>query len=471
MARKTTPRRRAALLAAWLAVTLLAMAVNSPVRAESPLATLYRFSGGADGANPTSSVLEHDGTLYGTTTAGGAASLGTVYRLAPSKGREHGWTETVLHSFAGGSDGATPYAGLVADRSGRLYGTTVNGGTHGKGTVFQLTPPTGPGRAWAEVVLYSFAGGTDGANPHGDLLLDRTGTLYGTTTGGGLTYLGTEGGTVFRLTPPSSPSGHWTETVLHRFPPISAVDGSRPFGNLVADATGALYGTTEAGGTLGGGGTAFRLTPPGAQGGNWTETLLRSFGFVPIRPTGLLLHEGAAYVTLSAGHFAEQGAIARLTPPAMPGAIWDLTILHTYAATITGRDIEPEGTIPMGAVLADRAGALYGTTILGGTGCLDVIPPGCGVIYKLTSSPMTPYGQWSEAVLHSFTGDDGAQPSAALIFGCHGDLYGTTEYGGTGYAGNASSGHGTVFSLSGPHGRLAPFPKPGSCGKSGSDGQ
>jgi uncharacterized repeat protein (TIGR03803 family) len=152
---------------------------------------IHSFTGGSDGALPIAGlILDASGDLYGTTANGGADDAGTVFKLTPTG------TETVLYPFTGGSDGAYPQAGLIADGSGNLYGTTNSGGESGNGTVFQLTP-TG-----AETVLYSFTGSGDGANPTAGLVADGSGNLYGTTNSGAGTY-----GTVFKLTLPAQFNG------------------------------------------------------------------------------------------------------------------------------------------------------------------------------------------------------------------------------------------------------------------------
>jgi uncharacterized repeat protein (TIGR03803 family) len=136
-----------------------------------------------------------------------------VFELSPPKKKGGAWVENVLYRFQGGNDGAGPFGGMVMGKDGALYGTTQGGGAFGNGTVFQLTPPTIPGGQWTKTVLYSFQGGSDGANPQGGLLAGRDdGALYGTTYGGGNFY-----GTVFKLTPPTNPGGKWTEAVLVNF--------------------------------------------------------------------------------------------------------------------------------------------------------------------------------------------------------------------------------------------------------------
>jgi len=201
---------------------------------------LYNFcaqSGCADGEQPWAGVIrDAQGNFYGTTTNGGASGAGTVFKLSKTS------KETVLYSFTGGSGGATPYAGLILDAKGNLYGTTYNGGASGVGTVFKLS------KTGKETVLYSFTGGTDGASPYAGLILDAKGNLYGTTFYGGAYGAGT----VFKL----SKTGK--ETVLHSF--TGGTDGKNPYADLIQDPKGNLYGTTFYGGAYGSG-TVFELMP------------------------------------------------------------------------------------------------------------------------------------------------------------------------------------------------------------------
>jgi uncharacterized repeat protein (TIGR03803 family) len=191
---------------------------------------LYSFQGGNDGKIPVDTLLaDSAGNLYGTTFEGGGTGCGgggcgTVFKLAPDG------TETVLYAFQGGNDGSSPYAGLIADASGNLYGTASEGGVHGSGVVFEVAPNG------TETVLYSFTNGADGGDPQGSLIADVAGNLYSTTYGGGAN----KDGTVFKL----APSG--TETVLHSF--AGKKDGQWLAAGVIADAKGNLYGTTSNGG-------------------------------------------------------------------------------------------------------------------------------------------------------------------------------------------------------------------------------
>jgi uncharacterized repeat protein (TIGR03803 family) len=216
---------------------------------------LYRFCAlpnCVDGYGPQAGLLVDDGALYSTTAFGGSANVGTVFKLVPSSG-----LETVLYSFQGGNDGANPIGGVTA-LNGALYGTTRFGGSSGNGTVFKLTPPAKGQTAWTETVLYRFTGGSDGRFPYAGLIADKSGALYGTTQQGGSGCPEHNGcGTVFKLTPPAKGQTTWTEAVLYSFKGAPS-DGSVPYGGLIADNSGALYSTTGVGGTASLG-TVFKL--------------------------------------------------------------------------------------------------------------------------------------------------------------------------------------------------------------------
>jgi len=225
---------------------------------------LYSFGGASDGANPYAGVtIGRGGVLYGTTRSGGTSGTGTVYSLTPPASSDGIWTETVLWNFPAGFFSGHPYGGVAIGRDGVLYGTTESGGTANNGTVFSLTPPTSPGGSWTETVLYSFSGFSDGGQPQAGVTIGRGGVLYGTTYFGGTESLC---GTVFALAPPASPDGAWTETVLYNF--TCGADGGNPQAGVVIGDDGVLYGTTGSGGTgsctglFGSGcGTVFSLTP------------------------------------------------------------------------------------------------------------------------------------------------------------------------------------------------------------------
>jgi len=320
--------------------------------------TLYSFGAAAtDGYGPLNGlILDAKGNLYGTTYRGGANSdRGTVFELSPAVGGN--WTEKVLYSFADNSDdGTQPSAGLIFDAKGNLYGTTSSGGAHGFGTAYELSPTAGG--KWTEKVLHSFGATTDGKEPNAGLILDADGDLYGTTDLGGTYGTSSSGGSVFELTPDTS--GDWTEKVLHSF---GASSTSGPFLNdrLIMDGAGNLYGTTEQGGSTGGNGAVFELTP--AAGGTWTERVLYSFGATGTDGTdpwaGLTFDAaGNLYGTTENGGAYGTGAVFELMP-AGEGA-WTEKVLESIGAD------SMDGIRPASSLIFDAKGNLYGTTMGGG---------------------------------------------------------------------------------------------------------
>lgn len=357
-------------------------------------------------------VADSAGNLYGTTTDGGIGpcqgGCGTVFKLTPNSNGS--WSQRQLYSFAGGADGSFPETSLVFDQAGNLYGTTIHGGTSDDGTVFRLTSPTSPGSPWTESVLYSFVGERDGEYSLGGLTFDPAGNLYGATSFGGRSG----GGTVFQLVAPAA-EGTWTLNVLHNF--TGGEDGFDPFGALVLDRLGSIYGATYAG-------TVFKLVPPPSDRNGWTLKVL--YRFDTVLGVGALLpgKQGVIYGTSSLGGFANEGTVFRLNPPDMPGQAWTETTLYEFAG---GSD----GEYPLNGLIADRAGNFYGATQGGGD--FDA-----GTLFRL-APPAEPGGACTKTTLHSFGGGpDGAVPGAGVIFGRHGVLYGTTVNGG-------SSDNGTVF--------------------------
>jgi uncharacterized repeat protein (TIGR03803 family) len=219
--------------------------------------SLYAFSGTVGGQGPDYAgglMSDAAGNLYGTTSNGGPYIWGQVFEISPPATPGGNWTETALYNFGQfPEDGQAPEGTLVFDASGNLYGTAVEDGQYGYGTVFELTPPASGSGPWMENILYSFHGGRDGANPQSGVVFDKAGNLYGTTDEGGGSA---NDGTVFELSP--SGDGTWKESVLHSFTGKS--DGAQPFAGLVIDHLGNLYGATGAGGTYGVG-TVFRIAP------------------------------------------------------------------------------------------------------------------------------------------------------------------------------------------------------------------
>jgi uncharacterized repeat protein (TIGR03803 family) len=326
--------------------------------------------------------------------------------------------EKVLHSFSdNGLDGYNVSPGVVLGASGNLYGTTLQGGAYGDGAVFGLTPEAGGG--WRETLLHSFnQDGTDGFNPYGTVILDAAGNLYGTTCCGGAS----KGGAVFELSPIEG--GGRQETTLCAFGQ-NATDGTEPLGSLVFDGAGSLYGTTNQGGTYNYG-TVFKLTR--TSGGNWTEAVLYSFDANDGHyPSSSLVIDGLGNLYGTTPYYGPGGGgtAFELTPTA--GGSWVETILHSFS-TSGGDGYEPDHWL-----IFDGAGNLYGTTYDGGT--YDY-----GTVFELKPSTG---GAWTEAVLHSFDNRGGVQgywPAAGLVFDAAGNLFGTTVLGG-------AYGEGTVFGL------------------------
>ena len=262
---------------------------------------LYNFGHGTDAAYPSAGLIfDAAGNLYGTTTFGGPAGAGTIFELTPTGGG--GWSEHVLYNLGSLAAGIYPYAGVIFDKNGNLYGTTSTGGTSSGGTVFTLTPSGGGG--WTKTVLHNFGSGTDGATPYSGLIFDAAGNLYGTTSAGGA-Y--TSFGTIFELTP--GQGGSWTEQVVHSFG--SGEDAATPYAGLISDLAGNLYGTTLSGGAYDEG-TVFRYN---AQG----ELVLHSFGSSGdgSGPVASLVFDavGNLYGTTEYGGSHFDGAVFEVTPP------------------------------------------------------------------------------------------------------------------------------------------------------------
>lgn len=288
---------------------------------------LYQFPGGNHGGSPTGVAFDASGNLYGNASADGAHNYGLVFQLTPGSG---GWTQHVIHAFTGGNDGALPYGNITVDSSGNVYGTTINGGAHGHGIVYQFKPQ-GDG-TWKEVVAHSFTGGIDGAEPSGGVVLDASGDIYGVTNYGGNTGLctgqGPGCGVVFKITP--SGSG-WTESVIHTF--TGGEDGSFPQAQLIFDSAGDIYGTAAYGGSVSicpftiGCGTVFELSPQ--SGGKYSVRSLHRFsngadGAEPV---------GALYLDASGNLFgtASAGASTACLPTGGCGTIFEISGLTAHA--------------------------------------------------------------------------------------------------------------------------------------------
>ncbi|HEY6248689.1 MAG TPA: choice-of-anchor tandem repeat GloVer-containing protein [Candidatus Angelobacter sp.] len=422
---------------------------------------LYSFQSGTDGALPYDGLLAGaSGVFYGTTGQGGNGSncgttgCGTVFRLANVSGT---WTESVLHAFNNTDGSFLRYGSLISDAAGNLYGATYYGGAHGRGVVFELSPPPIPNGTWTEMVLHSFAGGSDGANPNADLILDANGNLFGTTQGGGghgSCLAGLTCGVFFELTPPppTDPSRPWTETILFDFKGGSS--GGNPNG-LIASG-GNFFGTTYLGGKSasscndGTCGVVFKLSKD--SNGNWLETVLYSFagGSDGANPNDKLHRDasGNLFGTTSQGGGSNClgtgcGTVFEVSPPTT-GTVWTETLIHVFGGT-------GDGIFPLSPVIGNGSGDIFGTTGQGGgTNCGNDGISGCGIVFKLTP-PVPPGTQWTETILHKFRGgvSDGAFPTAGLVL-VGGKLYGTTVYGGgTGCSTQflTNPGCGTVYQL------------------------
>lgn len=431
---RSSPSRNHSPGLSTVAIVLLSVFLTSAPSFAQTERVLHSFGVSAQaGLGPASNLIfDSRGNLYGTTIYGGIDGVGTVFELTPGPGGS--WTEKLLHSFSTGShDGQAPYAGLIFDSAGNLYGTTTGGGVGGGGIVFELLRPVSPSTRWVEKVLHNFLlyNDRDASYPEASLLFDSAGNLYGTAEGGG-----DQGdGAVFELSPTAG--GSWTETLIYSFSPNKKGlgDGKSPACNLIFDSAGNLYGTTRTGGSLGNG-TVFELTHTG--GGAWTETVLYSFasgstdGAYPLG--GLIFDSsGNLYGTASQGGPQGAGTVYKLTPSSSGG--WTETVLYFFQPTFPSTD----GNYPIGNLVSDSSGDLFGTTAEGGIGDCFGLGPVCGIVYKLTPAA----GLWTETVLHYFNdnGSDGYYPFAGLVPGAGGDLYGATELGGTAGRG----GGGTVF--------------------------
>jgi len=310
---------------------------------------LFNFPGKSDGAYPKAGlVIDASGALYGTTESGGSKDDGIVYRLYRAG---NGWAEQVLHNFISGNDGSHPVADLKIDpTSGNMYGTTYTGGASNCGVVYQLAQSGG---TWVQSVIYSL-GGSAGCNSQTGLKEDSLGNLYGTTvTGGQYGY-----GNVFVLI---SNNGAWNETILHSF--SSGSDGAYGSG-IDINSAGIIYGVTSAGGSHGDG-VVFALTK---SGGEWNETILHDFSGDPDGTTPYGIHvnssTGALFGTTETGGSTNHGCLFELVPS---GNTWTESVLHSFNG-------KPDGEFPEAGLALDTKGStLYGTTAEGGTANLGSV--------------------------------------------------------------------------------------------------
>ena len=382
----------------FLCLTTLAA---RPAQAQTET-VLYNFCSAlscADGIYPKSSLTSYGGNYYGTTYTGGVNGEGTVFELSPNG--SGGWNETVLYNFSEGTDGANPLASVIFDSVGNLYGTMPHGGAYGYGVVFELSPV---GASWTETVLYSFAGGADGAYPFVGVRMDPAGNLYGTTFG---SNFGTP--TVFELSPSG---GGWTKQVIYS---VATSNGAA----LTVDAAGNIFGVGYS--------TAFELSPNG--NGGWNPTVIHTFTGSPkdgSDPNGtpVLDQAGNLYGTTSEGGTDDEGTVYKLSPGRK--GKWTERILHSFKGETK------DGGYPFGGIVFDAAGNMYGTTSEGGNYGNQ------GTVFKLVAP--VGRGSYREKVLWNFTQTDGGYPYCSLILDSAGNLYGTTYYGG-------ATGSGVVFEV------------------------
>lgn len=371
--------------------------------------TLYSFGNSTNAGNPISGmVFDRSGNLYG------ASLSGAIWKLTPQSNGT--WTQSTIANLDANHFNYSE-SGLAIDSAGNLYGTSLYGGTRLQGTVFELMPQSNG--TWKFKILHAFGRGKDGASPNTTLTFDAAGNLYGTTLYGGANNVGV----VFKLTPQSN--GSWNETVLHSFG--SGTDGRTPFGQLVLDAAGNLYGTTQGGGIYSssgicvGCGTVYELVH---QGSTWTEKILYNFGNgtdAAIPQGGVIFDKaGNLYGATTFGGIYTFGTAYELMPQS--NGTWKEVLLHQFGAT--GDGIGPDQNL-----VFDSAGNLYGTTFGGAEG------PGGGTAFELMPQAD---GTWQEKILWYFTGaGDGANPDCNLILDSAGNLYGTTFDGSTNNAGTA----------------------------------
>lgn len=399
-------RIRHSIIKSQLVLGMVATLMGAAWAASTPQ-VIYSFGGGADGEyTDTELAVDAAGNLYGTSVQGGTFGGGTVFELSPSAG---GWSHTVLYNFTGGADGGEPYKGVTLDAQGNLYGTAVTGGggscEGGCGVVYKVTKSGG---SWSQSVIHAFTGGKDGSGPGSPVAFDHQGNLYGTTpTGGALGF-----GVVYEMKPGAH--GSWSLKVIHTF--TGGRDGlGGGASRLLVDAAGNLYGVNTVGGAHGSG-NVFELLPSGSQ---WKFATLYSFHDQPdgASPYGGVTFgkDGNLYGTTYYAGANDVGTVYKLTNA---NGSWTESVLYSFKG---GSD----GDSPISTLVADARGNLYGTTSDGGSAAC-----GCGTIFRLTPGSG---GAWTEKVVYRFPG----APQAGFAYNgmvsdTKGNFYGATVHGGSG---------------------------------------
>ena len=406
-----------------LLASLLVLSITSPSAQGQSFQVLHTFSGGGDGGYPDGGLTLHgSGNFYGS-SYGGPPTHSQYGNLFELRQQGSGWLFTTIYSFQGNSDGEYPRSPLVFGPDGALYGATTQGGGDGCGgqgigcgTVFRATPPPTPCKSsacpWIERPIHGFGNGNDGASPlYVVPAFDSQGNLYGTAS-----YGGSAGGygVVYKLTPGQ---GSWTYDVLYSF--AGGTDGEAPQSGVILDAAGNLYGAVSNIYF----GEVYELT---SSGSGWVKDTLYNFhgGDDGSTPAGGLIFDSQGNLygsTTLQGSGA--GTVFQLTPQ-LNGS-WTETFLQ---------DLPGTGSGPYSSLTMDAAQNLYGTTYSGGA-------YGHGSVFKLTYTD----GSWTYATLHDFTGEsDGGNPSGGVTLDASGNLYGTTSYGG---ARSGMNGYGVIWEI------------------------
>jgi uncharacterized repeat protein (TIGR03803 family) len=386
-------------------LAVFAMLVDAAWAGASTTKVAYSFAGDEDGEYPaTDLVRDSEGYLYGTTVQGGEFGGGTVFQLSPSG------VHTVLYSFTGGADGGQPYGGVTLDGQGDLYGAAVIGGTGGTcvedgcGVIYKLT---NSGGTWSQRVIHNFTGGKDGSGPGAGLTLDEHGNLYGMTPTGGAYGLGV----IYQMRP--GQGGVWKLRVIHAF--TGGLDGgTASAGRLLLDDAGNLFGVATVFGANGKG-TAFKLTR--RPNGTWKMRTIYAFKGHPDAglPYGALISDDSGNL-FGTTYWEGEHNLGSVYELSFRNGTWKERVLYSFRG---GAD----GASPISNLVFDQVGNLYGTTSEGGApGC------SCGTIFKLSPGQ---FGQWTETVAHAFTNaPDGAFPYNGMVADQSGNFYGTTVHGG-----------------------------------------